>query len=124
MCGLTEQQRCEFAENALAERQAVLASLHQHEQQFARWIAHQRQYHEDVPLLLVRQLKQKVAQRAAEIRQRKRALMRFLDLPRFRHLVLRQHPIAPNSTEGFVPLPDLPAFKGEPLDTRYLHVKG
>lgn len=124
MCGLTEQQRCEFAENALAERQAVLASLHQREQQFARWIAHQRQYHEDVSLLLVRQLKQKVAQRAAEIRQRKRALMRFLDLPCFRHLVLRQQPIAPNSTEGFVPLPDLPAFKGEPLDTRYLHVKG
>ncbi|WP_273393501.1 hypothetical protein [Actinobacillus porcinus] len=90
MCGLTEQQRCEFAENALAERQAVLASLHQREQQFARWIAHQRQYHEDVPLLLVRQLKQKVAQRAAEIRQRKRALMRFLDLPRFRHLDLCQ----------------------------------
>lgn len=42
MCGLTEQQRCEFAENALAERQEVLASLHQREQQFARWIAHQR----------------------------------------------------------------------------------
>lgn len=125
MGSLTEKQRCEFAENALAEHQAILAEWHQREQQFARWIAHQRNKHnQDAPLMLVRQLKEKVAQQADEVSQQERVLMSFLDLPHFRKLALRRLPIAPNSTEGYVPLPDLPAFKGEPLDTRYLHLKG
>lgn len=125
MGSLTEKQRCEFAENALAERQAILAEWHQREQQFARWIAHQRNKHnQDAPLMLVRQLKKRVAQRVDEFSRQERPLMSFLDLPKFRYLALRQEKIAPNSAVGIVDLPDLPAFKGEPLDTRFLNLKG
>ncbi|WP_443091341.1 hypothetical protein ACTUM7_01270 [Basfia succiniciproducens] len=125
MCNLTEKQRCEFADRALAARQAMLSEWHQREQRFARWIAHQRsKNNQDVQLELVRQLKKQVAQRADKFGKQERQLMSFLSLPKFRKLNLRKGEIAPNSTVGFVDLPDLPAFKGEPLDTRFLNLKG
>lgn len=125
MGSLTEKQRCEFAENALAERQAILAEWHQREQRFARWIAHQRRRNdEDVQLLLLRQLKEKVKQRVAQFAKQKPRQLSFLDFPQFRRLTLRNAPISEQRGSYIVPLPDLPAFRGEPLDTRFLNLRG
>lgn len=125
MSGLTARRRCLFAEQAQAQRQAVLAKQRQRAKQFARWIAcRRRQNCGDVQAMLLSRLKAKVHEAAENQAKTDRTLMRFLDLPVFRKLRLRDEPVCENSTTGFVDLPDLPAFKGEPLDTRFLQLKG
>ncbi|EIJ72155.1 hypothetical protein [Pasteurella bettyae] len=125
MKSLTAVQRYAFAEQAHAQQQTILAEQQKRAEQFANWIAYQRsQNRSDVYAMLLSQLKTKVHAVVENQAKTDRTLISFLDLPSFSKLHFRNKPVCENSETGFVKLPDLPSFKGEPLDLRFLHLKG